>query len=251
MISLDLNKKYGFCGFNGGIGDQIMTSSFPENFFRNTGIKLIDLTNNWIFDHNPYIVRGETPDVILNHLQRQIEIINNGTRKDWKSDAEEICNNFGIKKIFLRSPRLYKFEDSETKKDMVVVHTTGKTVGSMPRKIIEQIAENYKNYHIVQIGSSSDVETPFEKKINLSKWDTAKIISEAAIYIGVNSGFYHVANCYPKVRKKIVLQELTEDILLEFEPKKTSKNFEWYDYNIEYFNKFNYDIGSTNSFMKI
>lgn len=245
------DKKYGFCGFNGGIGDQVMVSSFPENFFKNTGKKIIDIGNNWVFDYNPYIIRGEKPDIVLSHLQKQIEIINSGKRKDWKSDAEEICNNFGLTKTFLRSPRLYKFEDSETIKDRVIVHTTGRTVGSMPEKIIEQIAKNYKNYHIIQIGSSSDKETPFEKKTNLSKWDTAKIISEAAIYIGVNSGFYHVANCYPKVRKKIICEFEDEDALNKFEPKKNSINTEWYDYNIEIFNCKDYDIGVTKSFINI
>ena len=251
MTALDKNKKYGFCGFNGGIGDQVMVSSFPENFFKNTGEKIIDVTNNWVFDYNPYVIRGEKPDIILNHLQRQIEIIDSGKRKDWKSDAEEICNNFGLIKTFLRSPRLYKYENSETKKDLVIVHTTGKTVGSMPEKIISQIEKNYKNYHVIQIGSSSDKDTPFEKKINLSKWDTAKIISEAAIYIGVNSGFYHVANCYPKVRKKIICEFKDEDLLNKFEPKKNSINTEWYDFNIEIFNCNDYDTGVTKSFINI
>ena len=245
------DNKYGFCGFNSGIGDQIMVSSFPENFFRNTGEKIIDVTNCWIFDFNPYVKRNEKPNIILNHLQRQIEIINSGQRIDHKSDAQEICHNFNLKKCFLRSPRLYKYEDSKTEKDLVVVHTTGRTVGHINEQIIQRIQDNYSDYKIIQIGSSRDKQTDFEKAFDLSKWETAEIISRAAIYIGVNSGFYHVANCYPKVRKKIIAQEINEDALQTFEPKKNSLGTEWYDFNIEIFNAFDYDIGSTKSYLTI
>jgi hypothetical protein len=86
----------------------------------------------------------------------------------------------------------------------------------------------------------------------LSKWDTIKIISSCAIYIGVDSGFYHAANCYPKVRKKIVLnfnEEKLEKLIplnLDIDP-----DFVWLDYGIEYFNIYDKDIGITNSYLKI
>lgn len=240
-------SNIGFCGFNGGIGDQVMVSSFPENFYLNYGQKLIDVENKWIFDHNPYVLRGKRPDYVMNHLQRQIEIIKSESRKNWKSDAEEICFNFEVPKCFLRRPRLYKFEDTKTEKDLVVVHTTGRTVGSMSNEVINKIALNYKDYNIIQIGSSKDSDTPFYKKLDLSPWDTAEIISGAAIYIGVNSGFYHVANCYPKVRKKIIL-DIDQNKLDSFMPKRYTDGLEWYDYNIEYFNKYHFDIGATNTF---
>lgn len=240
--------KIGFTGFNSGIGDQIMVSSFPENFYKNYGIKLIDINNLWIFDHNPYIERNISPNIIFDHLYTQISIINSGERKDWKSDAQEICYNFEIPKMFLRRPRLYKYEEAITEKDLVVVHTTGKTVGALPDHVIDQINKNYNNYRIVQIGLDSDKQTPFEKALNLNKWQTAEIISKASIFIGVNSGFYHIANCYPKVRKKIILHELDKNQLNLFEPKKQSIATEWYDFNIEYFNIFDFDIGATNSY---
>lgn len=242
------NATYGFTGFNAGIGDQVTVSSFPENFFKNYGTKLVDVNNCWVFDHNPYTQRDVNPDVILNHLSAQLDIINKKLRYNWKSDAEEICYNFNLPKMFLRRPRLYKYEDSITQKDLVVVHTTGKTVGQMPEYVIEQIKKNYDGYDIVQIGLDSDARTPFRKLLNLSKWETAEIISKAAIFIGVNSGFYHIANCYPKVRKKIVLQELDKKQVEGFQPKMQSISTEWYDYNIEYFNISEIDIGATNSY---
>jgi hypothetical protein len=242
------HAKYGFCGFNGGIGDQIMTSSFPENFYKNYNLKLIDIEKCWMFDHNPYIERNVEANIILDHLSTQLDIMRKNQRQDWKSDAEEICNNFNLPKVYLRRPRLYKYEDSITQKDLVVVHTTGRTVGKMPQHVIDQISKNYKDYEIVQIGLDSDAQTPFKKLLNLDKWETAEIISKAAIFIGVNSGFYHIANCYPKVRKKIVLHELNNEKLNVFEPKKQSISTEWYDYNIEYFNASEFDIGATNSY---
>jgi hypothetical protein len=52
----------------------------------------------------------------------------------------------------------------------------------------------------------------------------------------------------PKVRKKIVLQELGEEQLGGFQPKMQSISTEWYDYNIEYFNCYDFDIGATSSY---
>jgi hypothetical protein len=246
-----MSLKYGFCGFNAGLGDHIMVSSFPENFYRNTNKKIIDMTKSWIFDHNPFVIRNEDADIILNHLDTQIDIINKKQRQDWKSDSEELCNNFGLKQCFLRLPRLYRFEDSKTDKNLIVVHTTGKTVGSMSDEIIKQIEYNYSDYYIVQIGLDTDKPTNFHKALNLTPWETAELISKATTYIGVNSGFYHMANCYPKVRKKIIINELYENQLIKFQPKKNSLGTEWYDYNIEIYNNYIYDIGCTLSYRKI
>lgn len=242
------NATYGFTGFNGGIGDQVTVSSFPENFYKNYNTKLVDISKCWIFDHNPYVQRDVDANIVLNHLSVQLDIINKKSRYNWKSDAEELCYNFNLPKMYLRRPRLYKYEDSITQKDLVIVHTTGKTVGQMPEHIIEQIKKNYDGYDIVQIGLDTDAKTPFKKYLNLSKWETAEVISKAAIFIGVNSGFYHIANCYPKVRKKIVLQELGEEQLEGFRPKMQSISTEWYDYNVEYFNISEIDIGATSSY---
>lgn len=242
------NAIYGFTGFNPGIGDQVTVSSFPENFFKNYNLKLVDIHKCWIFDHNPYTQRDVEANIILDHLSTQLSIINSKSRYNWKSDAEELCYNFNLPKMYLRRPRLYKYEDSITQKDLIVVHTTGKTVGQMPEHVIDQIKKNYDGYDIVQIGLDSDARTPFKKLLNLNKWETAEVISKAAIFIGVNSGFYHIANCYPKVRKKIVLHELNEEKLNSFKPKLQSLGTEWYDYNIEYFNTSEFDIGATNSY---
>ena len=42
-----------------GIGDKLQFGCLPENFYRNTGEKLVDLNSSFIFDYNPYVERTE------------------------------------------------------------------------------------------------------------------------------------------------------------------------------------------------
>ena len=44
-----------------GIGDKAQYSALPECFYKYYGIKLIDVSKSWIFDHSPY-VRRDVPD---------------------------------------------------------------------------------------------------------------------------------------------------------------------------------------------
>ena len=236
-----------------GIGDSIIKSSIPENFYKNFNNKLIDINKHWIFDHNPYIDRISKPDLCIDLFKDQLLIIDKNLRAAHKSNASEYCWNYKIPKIFLRHPRLYKFEGETQNLNRLVVHVKGTTNGVMPQHVIDSIPANYSNYEIIQIGMPNEPKIKGAiDKTGLSIWDTVKIISSAAIYIGVDSGFYHVANCYPRVRKKIVLN---------FELEKLEKlvplnlqidgSFVWLDYNIEYFNTYDLDVGITNSFLKI
>jgi len=63
---------------------------------------------------------------------------------------------------------------------------------------------------------------------------------------------YHVARCYPRVRRKVIIQNnhFNEEQLQKFHPYR--KGFDdWIDYDTEYFNEFDYDIGITNALQKI
>lgn len=42
-----------------GLGDQIQFTSFPENFYLNTGEKVFDLDNNPLFDHTSMDIIGQ------------------------------------------------------------------------------------------------------------------------------------------------------------------------------------------------
>lgn len=243
--------RYGFFNHGAGIGDGIIKTSIPENFYKNFGVKIIDIEKKWMYDYNPYVERNIKHDIALNILGNQIEIIQKNCRQSHLSHASEYCHNFNFPKCYTRSPKLYKYEDIETQKNQVAVHTQGNTVGAMPDHVIEQINKNYQNYDVIQIGGSFDKKTPFINKTGLSLWDTIKIIAESSIYIGVNSGFMHIANAYRKVRKKIVLHELSEERANIFTPLNYQDSFEWYDYGIEYFNIFDIDMGTTYKYKSI
>jgi hypothetical protein len=129
-----------------GIGDKLQFASFPENYFRNTGKRIVDLDCAWIFDHNPYVVRHEEPETVINlWLLRWVvpgkeladkllnktvffskEIAEEVLKKPiFSSIAERTATAFGHT-VYLRHPRLYRFEDERTINSRVVIHTTGR-----------------------------------------------------------------------------------------------------------------------------
>ena len=108
-----------------GLGDKIQFASFPENYYKNTGQKVIDLDRVWIFDHNPYVVRGQEPSKTID-----ISKINwplKRTYKYWPIRARFTPKHYKDKPTYfsiadrtssifnhvtyLRHPRLYQFED--------------------------------------------------------------------------------------------------------------------------------------------
>ena len=248
---IDVNKNYGIKDYDSGIGDAVIKSSFPENFFFNYNKKLIDLEKKWIFDYNPYVERDKEADEVLHFLKKQAEIINEGKRICHPSHASEYCYNFSLPKCFLRRPRLYKYEDLKTIKDRVVVHTKGRTVGQMPEIIKDQISKNYIDYNIIQIGMPDEplIQNAQDAR-GLSVWDTTEIIASCAIFIGVNSGFHHISKAYPKVRSKLIL-EIPQDKILNFRPLDLKNHFEWFEFGLEFYNCSKYDIGITDSYLKI
>ena len=248
---IDINKKYGIRDYGSGIGDAVIKSSFPENFFLNYNKKIIDIENKWIFDHNPYVERNIKADEALYFLSNQVEIIHSNKRIAHLSHAAEYCHNFCLPACFLKRPRLYKYEDSKTIKDQIVVHIKGNTVGFMPEEVRKQISKNYIDYNIIQIGMPNEplIENAQDAR-GLSLWQTIEIIASSAIFIGVNSGFHHVSKAYPKVRSKLILESEKEK-LEKFYPLNYKNSFEWFEYGVEYYNKFTQDIGITDSFIKI
>jgi hypothetical protein len=248
---IDTNKRYGIRDYGSAVGDSIIKTSFPENFFLNYNQKVIDVEKKWIFDHNPYVERDKKPDRVLCFLQNQVDIIHQGQRIPHLSHAAEYCYNYSLPKCFLRRPRLYIYEDLETVKNQVTVHVKGNTAGVMPEEVRKQISKNYVDYNIIQIGMPDEpmLEGAQDAR-GLSLWETVKIIASSAIFIGVNSGFHHISKAYPKVRSKLIL-EVEKDKLEKFYPLNYNDSFEWFEYGVEYFNKFTQDIGITDSYIKI
>lgn len=232
-----------------GIGDKLQFSHIPENLFHYTGMKVCDLNNCWIFDHNPYVTRTEKYKITLDLWS----IVDMFPKEGFKSRAEQFFILFN--KIFktnyspiLIHPRLY-FNENAITKNIITVHTTGKTEKTpMQDHIINHIYEKYKNdYTIIQVGGLNDKQTPFISRLGLNMWDTVKLISESRIFIGINSGLSHIPNCYPSIYKKICLSDNIDYI--NFLPM--SLNNDWFHYNISYFNRTEYDIGCTLSYLKI
>ncbi len=58
-------QKLGIFIDGNGIGDQLQFTSIPENYYKNTGEKLVDLKRFWGFDGNPYVERDVAVDLII------------------------------------------------------------------------------------------------------------------------------------------------------------------------------------------
>lgn len=238
-----------------GIGDKTCFLSFPENFFLNTGIKLISpQKNEWFFKNNPYIEYGNIceKNIDLWFMEKHDKKINH--KLIYKSLAETLCDVFGFK-TFLRHPRLYTFENNE-KKNYFTIHSTGKSCGgSIPEKVLNTIKTTYKNFKFIQIGGRDDKKVDFaEDMTGLDILESASIISSSSCFFGVNSSMMNIASCYPSVSKKIIITNdfKNDEEILDFIPMKTnSPNSGWLDFSYSVFNNTELDIGATFSYKKI
>ena len=267
------------------IGDQIATTSIPENYFHETHDKLVIANDRiWAFKHNPYVVVitpeeaqayppiDAVPDCrVKEQVQNYIKITNSLAAC---SQAEYMGVSLGLsrKNIKLRHPRLYIYEDEKIVPNKLVVHTTGSDrtrdneiairtssgeddVRIMSDAVIETILKNYDEWQIVQVGSHDDKPVGghcIDRRGQYDYWQTAKEISTAARFIGVNSGPMHIANCYPRVEKRIVLMEFPKTTLLEYKPGDVRNwLFSWLDPKNTFFTKFDYDVGLAYSFKNL
>jgi hypothetical protein len=230
-----------------GIGDQIQFAALPEIFFQNIGEQVVDLSDSWVYDHNPYVIRDKNI--------KDLEILNlwnhshSYSPNKYLSSSERFFKNSRFKNflINLRHPRLYKFENMPLIPNRIVIHASGKSEGGeIKDEVLDIIANQYKNFEIIQVGGTQDKKTNFISALGLSLWGTVEIISQASIFIGVNSGMMNIANCYPRINRKIILNRNDYETLTPY-----NENNGWLDYNIQYFNQTSKDIGITYSYSKI
>lgn len=199
--------KLGFTIRQVGIGDGVQFTSLPENYFRATGKKLIDVSEPWYLDHNPYIIRGETPDQVL-------ELWNYPKKYEWPklrdsvfmSNAEVHTSLYGIRNPKLIRPRLYKYEDFKFEhRESILFHPYGKSHGALPDHVIDHVLKKYKpTGRLVQVGLPSDPDLGIQRVYASNLWDLAGLISEARLFIGVDSGPSWIAACYPDIQIKKV-----------------------------------------------
>lgn len=195
-------KEKGFTIRQVGIGDGVQFTSLPENYFRATGKKLIDLSEPWYLDFNPYIERNKTPD-------ETTELWNYPTIYPWPhirdsvylSNAEIHASIFGVKNPPLIRPRLYQFEDFPfVQREAILFHPYGNSHGALPDHVIEHVITKYKPTHrLYQIGMPNDPDLGIPRISTPSMWDLVKVISECRMLIGVDSGPSWIAACYPDV----------------------------------------------------
>ena len=266
------------------IGDQVCTTAIPENIFNTTGKKcVIDDDRIWAFKYNPYV------EFMSPENTKDMEFINvlpdarvQAQAKHYieqmkcpvaGSQTEYMMVNLGVNLPTLRHPRLYIYEDEKIIPNKIVVHTTGsdrtkrgESVGFRSQlgeddvrilsdDVIESILKNYSDYEIIQVGGEEDKPLGGHSKNlcgKLDYWEVAKEIASSAIFIGVLSGPMHIANCYPRVTKKIVLQEFPIESILTWRPGDVRNfSFTWIDANSTYYNKFDHDVGISFSHKKI
>jgi hypothetical protein len=158
-----------------------------------------------------------------------------------------------------RGPRLYKYENpNEVYRDQIAVHV-GPSRSSdqfIPDNVLDTIKKRYSNYKIIQIGGAEDHSSPFIDKRGLNIWDSIEIIAKSAIFIGINSGPMHIANCYPHINKKFICNTNVDSLgeqLRRFEPlhSRLHPSFGWVDFGWQYFSTNDYDMGRIYSHKRI
>lgn len=247
---------------NIGVGDKIQFSSLPENYFRTTGKKLLDLSRPWFFDANPYVIRTDQMIKPLPPVQTT-ELWNFPQRYPWPKMARDnpsvyTCNaeihaSIFKCKVTLNRPRLYRYEDVPFEaRTAILLHTDGRSHGEMPDHVIEHVISKYrKTGCLFQIGlSQRDIGIP--RISTPSLWDLAKVISEARMLICMDSGPSWIAACYPDVVIKKLRTKPTPEHFEHWVPLSVDNiHSHWDDRAHHIFNPTEDDIGFTTSYKRI
>jgi len=214
-----------------GLGDKLQYSFFPENHYKNTGEKVVDIDRSWIFDHNPFIVRDEVPTHVLNlWTMPWPKLLDTSPRAYYANPVFFSIADRTARALrhvaYLRHPRLYAYEDLPIIPNRVVLHTSGKPnaplwsnmgedrIRVLSEEIIDHIKMRYSDYDLIQVGSRQDFDAHVTDCRGLDDiWETVKIIAQAGTFIGVDSGPSWIAACYPRIFKKKVLMQYPPEFL--------------------------------------
>jgi hypothetical protein len=216
------------------------------------------MSKTWVYDYNPYVLRDIKPDIVLDMNEK---ISNSYKCYDTKypTSMAWILSKMLDINLFLRHPRLYRFEDNIPNENLIAIHTTAKgndptRQGHIPENILTHLFQIYKDYKIFQVGGKDDfkIKSPnvFDKT-GLNYWDTAEIISKCLAFIGMNSGHTILANCFPRVQKKVILSSGPYLQTMIPESQIAGSYGNWIDFNWQYYNNTENDIGVSMSYLKI
>lgn len=185
-----------------GMGDGIQFTSLPENFYHETGQKLIDVSKPWYFDYNPYVLRDVEP-------KKVIELWNYPKIYEWPKIRDSVYMNnaeihaslFGIKNPKLIRPRLYRFEDTKfEERKKILFHPQGNSHGRLPQHVIDHVLKKYGHLdNVYQIGKLNDLNEGIPQISTPTLWELVQLISQCRMLIGVDSGPAWIAACYPDV----------------------------------------------------
>ena len=247
-----------------GIGDGLQFSSLPENYFRATGQKLLDVSWPWFFDHNPYVVRDKSIKA-----EKVIELWNFSPQQyEWPrprppsrpavylSNAEIWAEVLKVPCV-LNRPRLYRYESFPySKRKNILFHTSGKSHGELPQHVVEHVLKKYAGSGcLYQVGPIDATQ----KKLGVTQlqteslWDFAELVSSARLFIGIDSGPSWVANCYPDVVvKKIRVKPNPPRLFKDWTPLEIRNvHSHWDDRCHQVFNLSEDDIGFTYSYTRL
>lgn len=241
-----------------GIGDALQFSSAPENYFRATGKRLVDVSRPWFFDHNPFVERSSAPTKI-------IEMWNfSPTQRQWPkprtAPAVYLCNAeisaavLGVP-VVMNRPRLYLYEEFPfERRRAILLHTHGRSHGTMPDHVVHHVLKKYgatgQVFHVGTEDCIVDYGVPKIKTPTL--WDLAKVISESRMLIGVDSGPAWIASCFPDVIVKKLRTKPSTDVLRSWVPLEVGNiHSHWDDRCQQIFNVSEEDVGFTSTYRKI
>lgn len=242
-----------------GFGDVIQFTSLPENYYRATGKKLVDVDCSWVFDHNPYVVRdykGKLGRVVdmwnFSPLKWHWPIPGDDRPPVYHCNAEIWAQVWGVKASLIR-PRLYCFENFPfEKRELILLHTDGKSHGKLQDHIIKHVIDKYGptgKLHLIGKPTEKYGLPHFETP---TIWDLAKLISQSRMLIGSDSGPSWLAACYPDVIVKKVRQRPSAENYSTWTPLAV-KNFHshWDDRIFQIFNTTEHDVGPFQSYRRM
>ncbi len=241
-----------------GVGDALQFSSVPENYFRDTGEKLIDVSMPWFFDHNPFVYRGRAQPTKVTELWnfgvKQFDFPKLRHQSVYLTNAEIYAAVMGVKNVTLNRPRIYQFEDFPfEKRDTILLHTHGRSHGVMPDHVLQHVLKKYMpTERLFHIGPVNSPDYGIPKIVTETLWDLAKVISQAQMLIGMDSGPSWIAACYPDVIIKKLRTKPSLDTLKNWVPLSLDNiHSHWDDRCHQIFNVSEEDVGFTSSYRKI
>ncbi len=244
------------------LGDLLARTSLCENYYRNTGEKLVNIDNLEYFKFNPFCVQGV--DIHPNTLSRvEVRDIWNYQSKfvdfnDSKTMAHELCKKWDLEKCYKAAPDVYQYHELEKDKftRSICICPQGQTVGTIPLFILNFIRNKYSNHNLFQLGYKNDIDAnaDFDRR-GLDFWDSCKLMAQMETVITIDSLPAWMAKCYSSIRLKILLVNRNEQQCEIFLPRgyenKDNHWSGWLEIGSEYYNCFEEDLGCTKSYLKI